>query len=629
MKAFMIGLLLLWVNPWTVSAKYSGFESNINRMITSYRILIEDFDRGFSRLNYYFDSLDDYTSNKQFFTVSFTDNLNYSIENLEDSKSAIYDSLKTLINEIHYINNSRSTYHTKLEEGFDEVIQFIATMDTEDVDATLKTLFSEFIVKKNLFFYGVSKLKDYFESTLVNTVNTYDMIETFMHDSMLNERNKFTKLTVKQVQKFYYITGLLSQLKEYYEIHNQLLEEINRTLLSLEDTLGDVDGYLESLKFYYYRRYVEGYTEDEINNFPQTLFTEKVEQDVENDSDDKFTENKRDPIDVCDQVLMSNYGIQGLQIATEVDEFEKIPLCPSIANSCCASKELETLYKSYYDEQFDLLNRKQNLVKGILTKILSSYHHLRDLGYYFLKNPISSSACRETGRKIVFTPIGKDFVDRFNVYMTNAHEFAARARASSICMICDYDVQKSMLEGQRIKLSKEFCSTMMTNFFDYVNIYNYQLVDYFNNIVELVQCDKDTGILNKNEIIEFQSNDKVNNIIADCQTSREYCERFCQQFKFLDIESALDIDIQTLRKFYNFLDGALKEKEVILEGVIDSSLFSSSTLRYVMEKNDLPMKSLDKMAREFVKDVNDETAQNPFLVGTSLLKVLTSESLEE
>ena len=629
MKAFAFGLLLLWATSWTVNSKYTGFEANINTMITSYRILIEDFDRGFSRLGFYFDSLDDYSSNAEFFTVSFTDNLNHSIENLEDSKAAIYDSLEKLLNEIYYIYGSRSIYHTKLEEGFDEVVQFIATLDPEDVDPTLQNLFKEFIIKKNLLFYGVSKLKEYFENTLINTVNTYDMIETFIHDTMKTGNNKFTKLTVKQIKKFYYVTGLLKQLKEYYQIHNQLLEEINRTILSLENTLNDVDGYLESLKFYYYRRYVEGFSEDEINNFPQTLFTEKVESEAESDPDDLKTENERDPIDVCDQVLMSNYGVQGTQIAFEVDEFEKIPLCPSIKNSCCSIKELDSLYKGYYDEQFDLLNRKQNLVKGILAKVLNSYYHLRDLAYYFLKNPNSSATCRETGRKIVFTPISKDFVDKFNAFMENAHEFAARSRAATICMICDYDVQKAIVEDQKIKLSKEFCSAMMNNFFDYVSIYNLQLVDYFNSITDLVQCDKDTGALNKNEFIEFQSNEKINEVISNCQSNREYCESFCQQFKFLSVDSILDIDIQTLRKFYNFLDGALKEKEVIMNGTIDSNLFSSSNLRYSMEKNDLPSKSLDRMVREFVKDVNDDTAQNPFMVGTSLLKFLKNEGLEE
>ena len=618
MKAIGMGLVFVLMACWQAEAKFSGFESNINRMITAYKIFIEDVDRGFSRLTFYFDNLDDYATNEELFTVSFIDNLNFTIENLEDSKAAIYDTLETLLSEVYYIHNRRAVYHTKLVEGYDQVVQFIATIDQEDIDPTLRDLFKEFLVKKNLFFYDVNSLKDFMENSVTNIVNTYDMIETFAHDSM-RAGETYTKLTVKDVRRFYFVSGFLAQLREYYQNHNEMLEQINKSFLSLEDTLNDLDGYLESLKFYYYRRYVEGYTEDQINNFPQVLFTENVE------ADDQATEDERDPIDVCDQVLLSNFGIRGLSSAAEVDEFEKIPHCPSIKNSCCSSKELDGLYTAYYDNEFDLLSRKQRLVKGILNKILGSYFHLRDLGYFFLKSSASSDACRETARKVVFTPLSKEFVEKFDIYMSNAQEFVARSRASTICIVCDYDFHKSLEEDKEIKLSKQFCSAMMANYFDFVSVFNMQLVDYFNNVIDLVQCDKSTGLMSKEVLIEFNSNPRLEQVIADCGASREYCESFCEEFKFIDLESDIDLNVDTLRKFYNFLDVQLKEQDVTMAGFIDSDAFGSAGVKYSLERNDLPVKSIDKLKRRFVEDVNDATAHNPFMEGTVLLKVLRQE----
>ena len=54
-------------------------------------------------------------------------------------------------------------------------------------------------------------------------------------------------------------------------------------------------------------------------------------------------------------------------------------------------------------------------------------NHLRDLGYFFLKSSASSDACRETARKVVFTPLSKEFVEKFDIYMSNAQEFVARS----------------------------------------------------------------------------------------------------------------------------------------------------------------------------------------------------------
>ena len=56
MKAFGIGLVFLLMACWQAEAKFSGFESNINRVIMAYKILIEDVDCSLGRLTFYFDN---------------------------------------------------------------------------------------------------------------------------------------------------------------------------------------------------------------------------------------------------------------------------------------------------------------------------------------------------------------------------------------------------------------------------------------------------------------------------------------------------------------------------------------------------------------------------------------------
>ena len=71
--------------------------------------------------------------------------------------------------------------------------------------------------------------------------------------------------------------------------------------------------------------------------------------------------------------------------------------------------------------------------------------------------------------------------------------FSIQSKNGLYCSLCDYSFHKTLMEEQKINFSDEFCNTMISETFEFTSIYHLQLTDYFNNLLEVLQCDPLTG----------------------------------------------------------------------------------------------------------------------------------------
>ena len=104
-------------------------------------------------------------------------------------------------------------------------------------------------------------------------------------------------------------------------------------------------------------------------------------------------------------------------------------------------------------------------------------------------NPI----CKLSSKNLIFTPINKNFIAKFKESMNRAHKFAINSKNGLYCSLCDYDFHKILVEDQKIKFSTLFCQQMINETFDYTSVLNLQLKDYFNNLIQTLQCEADSG----------------------------------------------------------------------------------------------------------------------------------------
>lgn len=138
--------------------------------------------------------------------------------------------------------------------------------------------------------------------------------------------------------------------------------------------------------------------------------------------------------------------------------------------------------------------------------------------------------------------------------MNRAHRFAINSKNAMFCSLCDYDFHKMLIEDKKIKFSYEFCTSMINETFDYTSVFHLQLVDYFNNLIQTLQCDSETGEKKSETSVFFEEDKAKLNMIIDCdQNNREHCFDYCESFYFTVFSSVFDVDFEKIGKMYEFV----------------------------------------------------------------------------
>lgn len=84
-------------------------------------------------------------------------------------------------------------------------------------------------------------------------------------------------------------------------------------------------------------------------------------------------EEARDPINICDDLLMSNYFLKGEKEAFEIKKFEEIQECKQIKNSCCEEDELQKQFKNFQSNQMPTLIKKYKMLNQVVSFFVTNY----------------------------------------------------------------------------------------------------------------------------------------------------------------------------------------------------------------------------------------------------------------
>lgn len=100
---------------------------------------------------------------------------------------------------------------------------------------------------------------------------------------------------------------------------------------------------------------------------------------------------------------------------------------------------------------------------------------------------------------------------------------------------------------------------MVDNTFEFTSTYNLQLIDYFNNLTTMLQCDVESGEQREETNVVFEPNSKIIDILVSCdEKNRENCFEYCQEFKFTNFESIWDVDQLKLLKLFKFVNSKIE-----------------------------------------------------------------------
>lgn len=70
---------------------------------------------------------------------------------------------------------------------------------------------------------------------------------------------------------------------------------------------------------------------------------------------------------------------------------------------------------------------------------------------------------------------------------------------------------------------------MVAETFDFTSVVHLQLIDYFNNLIQTLQCDGETGEKKSETSLFFEEDKKTLNILIDCDdNNKENCYSYCE-----------------------------------------------------------------------------------------------------
>lgn len=344
----------------------------------------------------------------------------------------------------------------------------------------------------------------------------------------------------------------------------------------------------------------------------------KEEMDKEKSALETNLEDEAETVKTCNKVLLMNYFVDGHIEAEEIPLDEPINACPEIRHSCCTREEVEKMQRFFIDEQLPKYAKRYYLLRKIARVIMRNYTQFNDLAYDQMKIQGADPICHKSAETVIFTPIGKHFVNTFLKKLEKAHKWILTAKSGYFCSVCNQRNHHTILEYDQIIFQREFCQSMIDNTFDFVSIFYMNIADWLNSVIDLLQCDKHHGKFSEEvELEHFGMGPRGKEIIKDCiKKEQSFCASYCSEFEFSENESFLDISLPRLTALYDFIMFRMNDYyQSEIKSNIDAELFHMVDDHLQTERFDEGYIRLDNPIKVYSNKFNDLNAENPMFYG--------------
>lgn len=615
---FWPGLIALLLGCGWACGRYSSLDQNIARAFEVNDNLLADYQQGFAVLDHFLQNIDSIKRNEDLMNPDFLSGLNQFFERFVDRQAEVYSKLKLMLTEMDYVVRNLGSFDLLLAEDFRGLIEFLAALQMSDDDDTqLNTIFSNFIGSKNVMHFLYKNIFQNVRDLTTTVINIFDVNETFEKEATGGEAGQFG-FDVSDLTNYHYLIGYVKKMRDLNDDFAKVQEKLILNKISWEQSVIKFDDSLDLLKTFYHRIYVQGVD-------PSAAVIPVNDEDalkILNDGTGEFNETVENeenasPTNICDQNVGNNFGIKVLEKAEEVSEFEPLEECKGIRMSCCAKSDLKKAFSVYQNNHLLTLKQKYLFVFKTLKLLLKNYETYNKRAYDTLRVRGAEEVCVAAARKVVFFPISRVYISNFNGYMSKAFEFATKSRNGLLCSVCDFDFHKTILESRSVYFSNNFCSSMMSSTYDFSKNFYVQLMDYFENVSTVYQCDQQSGVYRSEIALNFEVPEFVKEVFAKCDAGSEgFCLDYCQEFSFGSMTSIFDVDHVLIRDLYHFLEQKLKEDGESLGQAIPNALVFTASNEYEIQLNKAVL-DIDSVDYQFIK-ASEETGQNPSFEGAPI-----------
>jgi hypothetical protein len=642
-------------NAFFVDALNKSFDKVEEKKQIIYENIKYILDKSF-KLNNMEKSFDLNLSNEDQMMMKFVINLDKELRTHEmkkfwhkalSSKNGMFSSIQLLKNSVVQCSINLVNFYDNMEAFYNES----KTEDDTDPQITLKNVSSfkyitgflnrtkDMYVGQNEIFKEINQnmlsvnqdilewsrsfgeLKDYMDDFMTGKIKIEEKMEEEMIKELENEEEQIEQQDVSDgVTEFHPKEGEDYKPESDTQINSENPEKYKELegldLNSIQDP-AELER-LQKLKEEQQKDEIEHLAVTRIKEMETALNNEEIEKEKKK-LEGELMENA-EAVKTCNKVLLMNYFLDGYIEAEQITLDDPIPSCPDIRNSCCSREEVDRTQRFFIDELLPKYSKKYYLMRKMFRNLLKNYTKFIDLAYDIMKIQGADPICHQSAENIIFTPIGKHFVNTFFKKLEKGHNWLLKAKSGYFCTLCDQKTHHTIFEFNQIIFQREFCQSMTDNTFEYVSMYYLNIADFFNSLGSLLQCDKHGGKYSEEVVLEqFGIGPRGRELIKNCiKKEKAFCADYCAEFEFSSNNSFFDPSLERLKKFYDFALFRLNDYyEVDLKNNIDTELFHMVDDALFTERFSEGYIRLDTATKIYSKKFDDLNADNPALYGAS------------
>ena len=597
--------------------------SNEDQMMMKFVINLDSDMRSPDMKKYWHKSLS--SKNGMFSSVELLKN---SIVQCSINLVNFYDNMEAFYNESKYEDDSESEITLDNVKNFKYITGFLERMKSmyigqneifKEINQNMLSVNQDILEWSRNF----AELKGYMDDFMTGKVKVEEQIEEEMLHELEDEEKQLEQTDVSD--------GTLDPSTEFQpkEGEDYLPESESQKLSENPERFKELEGIdlnsitdpvelerLQKLKEEREKSEIEHLAVTRIKEMETALNNEEMEAQKKKLEGDLMKD--AEAVKTCNKVLLMNYFLDGYIGAETVSLDDPIPGCPEIRDSCCSKEEVDRAQRFFIDELLPKYAKKYYLMRKMFKLLLKNYYKFTNLAYDIMKIQGADPICHQSAENIIFTPIGKHFVNTFFKKLEKGHNFLLKAKSGYFCTLCDQKTHHSIFEFNQIIFKREFCQSLTDNIFDYVSVFYMNIADFFNNLIDLLQCDKYGGKFSEEVILEtFGLGPRGKELIKNCiKKEKSFCIDFCAEFNFSENSSFFDPSLVRLKNFFDFALFRMNDYyEVEIKNNIDSDLFHIVDDELMTERFAEGYIRLDTPTKIFSKKFEDNNADNPTIYG--------------
>ena len=188
--------------------------------------------------------------------------------------------------------------------------------------------------------------------------------------------------------------------------------------------------------------------------------------------------------DFCKKTLMSAYFLDGLLIPT----LSKVPLCPSLKNNCCTSKDVIKIFDKFNNILKPRLRDFKLKFEASLLEIEKMQQLILRIVQKNTWQGEQQGFCAPSYAKFVNYPFAELMIDLRKGFMSS-FDYFDKLHQSYLCTFCDYDAQSQiLLSTQTMVVDGTVCLNSLNTNRHFLAAQNIRLTQFYQIVHQHLSC---------------------------------------------------------------------------------------------------------------------------------------------